>query len=378
MAITAYAGSVPSTLKKNKVWTLWSTFKASTVSAGATQSSYATSKIKYNNGFYYFITNNGYVYYSSDSKSWSTSTRIAAVTGWTDIAYNGTIWVAVGGNSSTMFHSSTDLTTWTLRTSNIHGTGQIYQVDWIPAFSRFIAVGNADTAPWNCISSSTDGTTWTSAAVVPNAGANSTVWGFAYDGTGTIVASGNNATNNGYYTTNGTSWTSININNGVTNSYKPIWIGGSVSRFIISTYSQTAASVATAWATAPTTNYSLVTQLHYGLVNDSSYGQKADLVTNTIDNVVYAYQPYTNGTGGINLPELKTFDIVTAPIVYDFTTGTTTRYALNPLHCEPLPQLSYDRQGAQSYNYVSLGWGNGILVYATWQFSELNIWSTAV
>jgi len=376
MAISTYTGSIPSTIKKNKNWTLWSSAKASTVSGGTSLSTRPMSKIKYNNGLYYFINNNGFVYYSSDAKTWSVSSRISAVTGWSDIAYNGTIWVASGDNTSTKFFSSTDLATWTARTSNISTTGQIFQVDWIPAFSRFITVGNGNAAPWNCISSSTDGITWTSANVVPNAGADSTVWGFAYDGTGTVFATGNNATNNGYYTTNGTSWTVTNSNNSNLSSYRPIWIGGNVNRFSNGTYSQTTAAIGTAWNTAPYVSYANLHNYHRGLVDTAQHFTRADLILNTTDNVLYAFQNYGTTNAGINLPELKTLDVAN-PIVQTFTTGTSTEYTLPMLWLETLPGFSLNRASLMSDTSTALGWGNGILVYVTQQFDVMNIWSTA-
>jgi hypothetical protein len=375
MAITTYAGSILSNVKKNKIWTLYSSTRVATVSAALNKDASPASKIKFNNGLYYFINTNGYVYYSTDAKIWNVSSPVNALSGWTDIAYNGTIWVACGTNASTKFHSSTDLITWTSRTSNITTTGSLFQIDWIPAFSRFIVCGTADAAPWNCISSSTDGTTWTSAAVVPTAGSAGAVRGFAYDGTGTIVASASDTVNNGYFSTNGTSWTSININAGIANSYKPIYLPGNVNRFINSSYSQTSASVATAWNTAPYSSYLNVRNMHYGLsvVNDRAH---ADLGINTTDNVAYAWQPYNDISGSVKIAELITLDM-TNPTIQQFTTGTSFEYHLPVLYVEPLPSVNSSKQLSLNYTECAFGWANGIFIWVTFQFNQMNIWSTA-
>jgi hypothetical protein len=375
MAIATYAGSVPSTIKKNKVWTIWSNGKTATTTGVTISGSYPVSRIRYNNGLYYFITYQGYVYYSTDTKTWNTSSRVAAISGWTDVSYNGTIWVAVGDTSTTKFYSSTDLNTWTSRTSNISGTGSVYQVEWIPAFSRFIAVGNGNATPWNCLSYSSDGITWTSAAVVP-ATVNSHVYGLAYDGVGTAFVTANNTTNNGYYSTNGTTWTATNSNGGGASGFAPTFIGGNVNRFVNGNYSQTAASIATAWATAPYTDYSLVPYYHYGMSTSFSYGTRSYFTVNTTDNVMYAFQPWPNNGGSPSLPELKTLDMAN-PVLYNFSTGAYNSYTLPLLHNEPLPMLAYDRANSMDPTYCTFGYGNGILVFAAYQFGQLNIYSTA-
>jgi hypothetical protein len=382
MGLTTYAGSLPSTIKKNKTFTLYGSVKTATVTATvyspSTNYNIGTMRIKYNNGLYYFITTNGFVHYSSDAKTWNVSSRAGTATTMRDVHYNGTIWVAIGSNASNTLFSSTDLTTWTSRTSNISGTGIMYQIEWIPAFSRFIIVGDGNAAPWNCVSSSTDGITWTSAAVVPTAGASSSVWGMAYDGSGTVVISANNATNNGYYTTNGTAWTVTNMNNSSASSYIPMWIGGNVNRFVgANGYSQTAAGLATAWSTAPYTDYYAPMSQHYGLQNSPTYGSASQLIPNTTDNVLYAYQPYNNSSGNAAFPELRTLDMAN-PVLSQFVTGSYNSYTLPTLHQEPLPTLAQDRQSFMNTNYSALGWGNGIIVYAGYIFNTLNIWSTAV
>lgn len=70
-----------------------------------------------------------------------------------DATSNGTLAVAVGNHGTIL--TSTNLTTWTSRTSGI--TNDLYSVRWVSAKSLFVAVGAAGK-----ILTSPDGITWTS------------------------------------------------------------------------------------------------------------------------------------------------------------------------------------------------------------------------
>jgi hypothetical protein len=88
--------------------------------------------------------------------TWTGSSSIFSVQGY-GVAWNGSLWVAVGEGASHTIATSTDGTTWTGRgvsTFTTRGRGVV----WSPSLSLWVAVGQGG----NAIVTSTDGITWTS------------------------------------------------------------------------------------------------------------------------------------------------------------------------------------------------------------------------
>lgn len=366
MAIATYTGSIPSSIKRNKTWTIYSDSKTATVSA-ASNPSQPTTKIKYNNGYYYFGTSSGYIYTSTDAKTWNITTQVVTAQV-NDIAYNGTIWVVISDNANEL-RTSTDLVTWTTRTSQISGTGSLRGVEWIPAFNRFICIGAPNASTWVGTSSSTDGVTWTAGT----ANGQTVAWAcfqIAYDGSGTVVVNTNVATTaNGLFTTNGTTWTNTNMANGVSAGGSSLWYAPSVGRFCYgSSYSQTPANLATAWATTTYSGYTgpnTINRLSGN--NEGPYSQGRVFLYNAIDNVYYNITSSYNSTGGAWPPTMYTFD--GNPVLTSFTTGTSNTYAFPLLHSEYIPISQTNATNPITYTQVTMGYGNGIWVVALYQNS---------
>ncbi len=71
-----------------------------------------------------------------------------------DVAWNGTLWVAVGhGPGPTLVLTSPDAVTWTEQTTPIDATGTLRGITWAPELSLWIAVGigTIDIAPGSWI-----------------------------------------------------------------------------------------------------------------------------------------------------------------------------------------------------------------------------------
>lgn len=376
MAIATYTGSIPSTIKKNKTWTLYSTSKPMAVS-GSTTIGNPSTPIYYNNGYYYFGTNSGFIYTSADAKTWNVTAQVVTAQV-NDIAYNGTIWVVISDNANEM-KSSTDLVTWTSRTSAISGTSNLQAVKWIPAFNRFVCIGNPNAASWIGTSSSTDGITWTAGT----ANGQTVAWQtrqIAYDGTGTVVVNTSvSTTANGLYTTNGTTWTNTNMANGARADGSTLYyIGGSWNRFCYgSSYTQTASNLGTAWHTAPYTSFQ--GPHRYNQLRNANNGpyQQGIPIYNSIDNVYYVVSAYNSAP--YFQPTLWTIDASTS-VRTAFTTGTYDRYSLPVLHSETLPVGNVNATSNVGQTDITWGYGNGILVFAVYDTAQdavCNIYSTA-
>jgi len=112
----------------------------------------------------YNSVNDIHILWSSDDGSNWNGNVISGKHGLSDVAYNGTTWVGVGGGGK--IFTSTDPTsgTWTERTSGT--SNRLRSVCWDNDSSEFIAAGDSIT-----VLSSSDGTTWASETIAAGPGA---------------------------------------------------------------------------------------------------------------------------------------------------------------------------------------------------------------
>jgi hypothetical protein len=161
----------------------------------------------------------------------------------------------------------------------VSGTSTIQQIFWQPSYNLFILLGTTNAAPWQCISTSPDGITWTTRYAY---GASLTPRYYAHNNSTTTIVGCTLAANTGLYSTNGTTWGTVDINGGSTYNAPIVWLptAGRFQALGSATYSQTPAAIATAWNTAPSTYYrtftgnTLVTQSNqmYAPEYDSTRG----------------------------------------------------------------------------------------------------------
>ena len=167
------------------------------------------------NGYYIITTEAGFIFYSSDAKSW---------TRWASTATEGSVQLsgAAFGNSTYIFHglagevySATTIGgTITSRTSQF-ATDPIYDSVWMGgSVNLFILVGGSGK-----VSTSPDGVTWTARTANQST---ATIFTVEVNDTGTlaILAASGAAVNNASYSSNGTSWTAFSPDNGGTGSYQ--------------------------------------------------------------------------------------------------------------------------------------------------------------
>lgn len=316
---------VPSTT--NKFAKIWKGYSAtnSTVSA---QIGYPTHMI-YANGTYAITTDTGFVVYSTDAKNWST-VKVISSGNLYSIAYGNGTWVAVG-SSNQLYSASSISGTWTARTSAITGTNDIYDVAWIPNWSLFVVVGTSNTSPYNFLSTSPDGITWTARKAGGSGVAASAI---AWDGNSTVVVGTDLAATAGVVSTNGTTWTNTSINGGAaySGSYGPIvYYPGAISRFYhTNDYSQTAASATTTWVnTSRYRHYNFATLGDTGSNHRFYHGNFPRF--DSVNNYMYQFV----GTSSTLEPKLATFDTSTLATVR--FSSPTTFYTYPLLNLEPLP-----------------------------------------
>ena len=154
--------------------------------------------------------------WSTDGISW-TGLGTSLLTSGADIAWNGVIWVAVGNsNSSSTIAWSTDGKTWTGATNSNGGGNSLTifshgcnAVAWNG--SIWVAVGSGSTpfsASTYSIAWSTDGRVWT--PVVNSFSISAALTAVAWsDSTATWVAMGNGPPNSIVYSTDGKVWTAV-------------------------------------------------------------------------------------------------------------------------------------------------------------------------
>jgi hypothetical protein len=151
--------------------------------------------VAFGNGTWVIGGANGTMATSTDGITWTSRTSGFGTNIIRSIVYGNALWVAVGQNAR--ITTSTDLSTWTERGTS--GAGTIWSV--IYANSMYVAVGAYST---NNIFYSSNGTSWTSMA----AGTAELVYVYYYSGQ--YVAYTSSGVNTGYYSTDATSWTNFN------------------------------------------------------------------------------------------------------------------------------------------------------------------------
>lgn len=148
----------------------------------------------------------GALYSSTDSGvTWTSRTSGFSSDSIYAITYGNGIFVAVGGSGK--ITTSTDGITWTARTAGV-STNTLNNVRYLN--SVFIAVGNGANGGTGGITTSTDGITWTKRNTP--SGSSTELYDVAY-GNGYYVATGDQNTKNGYYSTNLSTWTVSTTNN---------------------------------------------------------------------------------------------------------------------------------------------------------------------
>ena len=219
------------------------------------------------NGYYIITTSNGFIFYSSDCKTW---TRWASTGTENSItlyaaAYGAGVWVFVG-DSGNLWTASTIGGTLTSRTSGFGGEtipNVCFTAGSINLFT--IVGGNGLTA------SSSNGTTWTLRTA--NQGTNN-LSNLATDGTSTIILGGGSGTNNVSYSTNGTTWTSVSPDAGGNEASKSLYWDPTNEYFVnqvntSSAYYVAKANVASTWTLLDQTPIGV---FQGGLSDLTSYG----------------------------------------------------------------------------------------------------------
>jgi hypothetical protein len=184
---------------------------------------------------------------SSNGTTWTTPTSIiSSVLNQPAIAVNSSgLFVLTGYDTSSraVFTYSTNGTTWTNGFAYFNGSTSVFQVRGIAVNSsgRFVAVGNG-VGPNNLglFTTSTNGTTWTTPAVMNNSGATFVAQSVTVNSSGLFIAVGYNASIqcNCATSSNGTTWTSptdINVGGAIpfsTAGLFPIVVNNNTGLFV--------------------------------------------------------------------------------------------------------------------------------------------------
>lgn len=353
MGLTTYSGSSAATFtRKQKTWTLCSSAKTNATNTYNLPIR-PTSRVKYNNGYYYFAGHAGWIFYSTDAKNWNaTNSGVNSNTSSGnvfDVAYNGSVWVSIYSNQNYAY--STNLTTWSTPTTAPVMAGNVNLVEWVPAWNLFVMASDNSTIDANIISTSPDGNTWTSRFSGGTTGSTNNT--FAYNpttGTGFI-----NRTNvNGIWSTNGTTWNSVAHGNS-----KAFYIGGAINRFVAGQYSQTPASIGSAWNTTVYT-YVIQSQANNWLsstsYNSPRFGNTMYPIFDSSNNLLYVLNGVTTSSGpGV----IKTYDCSQAITTY-FDAAGATILDIPEILTEPTPDYFNSGLGE-----ITFGYGNGIFIYVT-------------
>jgi hypothetical protein len=199
------------------------------------------------NGYYIILTDQGFIFYSSDMKTWTrwASTASEATVGWQGAAYGAGVWIFFG-DSGYLYSASTIGGTLTSRTSTFGGetiNAGCFTAGSINLFT--IVGGNGYTA------SSPDGITWTARTSGQGTSQIPTV---ATNGTTHIVLIANgSAVANASYSTNGTTWTTVSPDAGsASSSVKQVFWDPTNSYFVFQrtmtvAYYVTIANIASTW-----------------------------------------------------------------------------------------------------------------------------------
>jgi hypothetical protein len=183
--------------------------------ANSSSSNFSTVKsIQKLNGTWIMTTGNGFILYSTDGKTWTrwASTATEGINDLHGVVFGNNTYVFYG-NGGTVLSATSIGGTLTSRTSQ-QGTSAIYDGVWVGgSINLFILVG-ANTTSY---STSPDGATWTARSNPQG----SAIWSIATNGTDRIVlTSSASQYNRGHTSTNGTTWTSIDLGPSGTASYR--------------------------------------------------------------------------------------------------------------------------------------------------------------
>lgn len=183
----------------------WTAVSAAFSSPSSTQ----TRSALYGGGTWVVVGDNGALSTSTDLVTFTQRTSNITGQRFNQIAYSGSLWVVVGGNPSLI--TSSDATTWTERTSGF--SGEIRGVAY--GNGLFVAVGDN-----GGLITSTNGTTWTART---SQFSTTRIWNVVYTGSRwfAVGESGKMSTS-----TDGTTWTSETSGFGATGDIQAIAYGG--------------------------------------------------------------------------------------------------------------------------------------------------------
>jgi hypothetical protein len=352
------------TVSVPRKWNLSVAAGTATVSGNPSTSNINPStKVVYYNGTYAFVARR-YIWYSTNLITWNY--QLIGASNQKTLAVNSSGTWVTGGDSNTVF-SGTPGGTWTQRTSGLSGTGGVYKIIWVPSYNLFVLTGTANASPWNVISTSSDGITWTGRYQHPqgvSVSGNELVNNLS---TTTVVAF-SNASTNGAYSTNGTSWTAVNINNNTAYDNQIVW-SPTASRFILcggNQYSQTAANVGTAWGTAPVNYFPTFTQTPLNTANASPEPQ--NLYTPTYDSVNNRHIFLSS----LSQPHMYMVD--DNSVLTQFITGVENYYVNKVISAERLP---FALAGGGTSQLQTLSYVNGYYIYVYNSAHSFHIWYSA-
>ncbi len=206
---TGNAGKYLTTNGTSESWgtvTVPTAFNYYQLPSNSTANTYGSSKsLQKLNGYWIMTTSNGFIFYSTDGKSWTrwASTGTEGSSSLNGVVFGNSTYVFYGNNGTVLSATSIGGTL-TSRTSQ-QGTSHIYDGVWVAGSINLFILGGANTTSY---STSPDGATWT-ARSNPQGGV---IWSIATNGTDRIVLTSSAAQyNRGHTSTNGTTWTSIDL-----------------------------------------------------------------------------------------------------------------------------------------------------------------------
>ena len=185
----------------------WSGYAAPNTTANNPASPQSIRKV---NGYWFITTGNGFIFYSSDAKSWTRwSNPNENVTQINGVVFGNNTYVFYG-DSGTVSSGTTIGGTLTSRTSQF-SADSIMDAVWMGgSVNLFILVGSNGK-----VSTSPDGTTWTARTANQSTGS---ITSIAVNDTGTlaILTSSISLANNASYSSDGTTWTAFSPDDGTT------------------------------------------------------------------------------------------------------------------------------------------------------------------
>ncbi len=166
------------------------------------------------NGSWIITTSNGFIFYSTDGKSWTrwASTATEGISDLNGVVFGNNTYVFYG-QSGVVLSATSIGGTLTSRTSQ-QGASAIYDGVWVGGSINLFILGGANTTSY---STSPDGATWTARSNPQG----SVIWSIATNGTNMIVlTSSASQYNRGHTSTNGTTWNSIDLGPNNTTSFR--------------------------------------------------------------------------------------------------------------------------------------------------------------